>query len=369
MCLMKKWGYIIGAACLAAGAAGCSSTYWAASGYGADDLYAIHDKEEIARRQQAEAVAKKAEAEARRAEWEARIAEAEAAAAQNRYYSYRDESANPYEEVLADTYQSAYARRLRGFESPTYNMPTSYYNFRYGSAFNYVSAYDPAFYNVMVMGDQVWVEPKYITAMFGTWGRPAIYADPWYYGWHAPYYGGWGFSMGSWGWSFGWSWYDPWYRPWWGPSWGHGWGPGWHGHPHWGGGVGRPHRRYASGIVHRADPHTPPSGVRYGSPALRSGGSTSGPSHSSYRNSSGFGVRNSSSQNGGWQQSSPSRGNGNSNSNSSYRNNSNNNSGSNSYNRGGNYNSGSSSRGGSSGYSGGSGSRSSGGSYRNAGGR
>lgn len=374
MCVMKKWGHIIGAACLAIGAAGCSSTYWASAGYAADDLYAVHNKEEIARRKEAEAAARKAEAEARRAEWEARIAEAEAAAAQNRYYSYRNTEINPYEEVLADSYESAYARRLRGFESPTYNMPSSYYDFRYGSAFNYVSAYDPAFYNVMVMGDQVWVEPKYITAMFGTWGRPAVYVDPWYYGWRAPYYGGWSFSMGSWGWSFGWghSWYDPWYRPWWGPSWGHGWGPGYPGHPHYGGGAGRPHRRYAADIVHRADPNTPPSGVRYGSPALRSGSGTSGSSNSSYRNrNSGFGVRNSSNGS-SWQQSTPSRGERSGNSNSSYRNDSGGNTGSNSYNRGGSYHSGSSSRSGSSGYSGsssGSGSRSSGGSYRNAGGR
>ncbi len=368
--MMKKWGHIIVAACFAIGAAGCSSTYWASAGYATDDLYAVHNKEEIARRKEAEAAARKAEAEARRAEWEARIAEAEAAAAQNRYYSYRSAETDPYEEVLADTYQSAYARRLRGFESPTYNMPSSYYNFRYGSAFNYVSAYDPAFYNVMVMGDQVWVEPKYITAMFGTWGRPAVYVDPWYYGWNAPYYGGWSFSMGSWGWSFGWghSWYDPWYRPWWG----YGWGPGWPGHPHYGGGAGHPHRRYAADIVHRADPGTPPSGVRYGSPALRSGSAVSGSSHSSYRDrNSGFGVRNSSSNGSGRQQPTSSRGSGNGsgNSNSSYRNNSGGNTGSNSYNRGGSYHSGSSSRSGSSGSSSGSGSRSSGGSYRNAGGR
>ena len=83
--------------------------------------------------------------------------------------------------MLADDYESAYARRLRGFESPTYKMPSSYINARYGSAFNYVSAYDPAFYNIVVMGDQVWVEPKYITSMFGSWGT-VIYADPWYYG-------------------------------------------------------------------------------------------------------------------------------------------------------------------------------------------
>ncbi len=376
-CVMKKWGYIIAAAFLAVGAAGCSSAYFATAGYANDDLYAVHSREEIARRKEAEAAAKKAEAEARRAEWEARIAEAEAAAAQNRYYSQSAVSSNPYEEVLADTYESAYARRLRGFESPTYNMPSSYYNFRYGNAFNYVSAYDPAFYNVMVMGDQVWVEPKYITAMFGTWGRPAIYADPWYYGWSSR--SRWGFSIGSWGWGFGlgYSWYDPWYDPWYAswyhpwyhPWWGPAWGPFRPGHPHWGGGHGHPHRRYAADIVHRADPNTSPSGQRYGGPGQRFGG---GSAASSIRNGGSFGVRNSSGGSNRYTSPSGSGDRYNRGSGSSSRDNSGSSSynrGGNSYNRGGSYNSGSPSRGGSSGFSGGSGSRSSGGSYRNAGGR
>ena len=212
---MKKLKILFGTVILSAGLASCSSAYYASAGYASDDLYAVHDRAEISRRKQAEAEAQRAAAEARRAEWEARIAEAKAAAAENSYYEYRSADANPYESVLADDYESAYARRLRGFESPTYKMPSSYINARYGSAFNYVSAYDPAFYNIVVMGDQVWVEPKYITSMFGSWGT-VIYSDPWYYGWNRP----WGpsFSFGSWGWSFGWnSWHNPWYGPGWGP--------------------------------------------------------------------------------------------------------------------------------------------------------
>ena len=227
---MKELRLWIAAVVAAAGLASCSSAYYAASGYAGDDLYVQHDRAQIARKQQAEAEAKKAEAEARRAEWEARIAEAQAAAAENDYYEYRSADSNPYQSILADDYESAYARRLRGFESPTYRMPSSYINARYSSAFTYASAYDPAFYNVIVMGDEVWVEPKYITSMFGSWGTSVVLLDPWYYGWSWP----WGpsFSIGSWGWSFGWNawyrpwyagWYSPWYDPWWGPGWG--WGP------------------------------------------------------------------------------------------------------------------------------------------------
>lgn len=271
---MKKSGIIIGALTLTAAIfTGCSSAYFASAGYASDDLYALHDRAQIAREQQAKAEAEKAEAEARRAEWEARIAEAEAAAAQNKYYEY---NSNPYEDVLADTYESAYARRLRGFESPTYRMPSSYYDLRYSNAFTYVSAYDPAFYNIIVMGDQVWVEPKYITSMFGTWGT-VVYADPWYYGWNYP----WGptFSIGSWGWSFGWnSWYNPWYSPWYGP-WGPwysywyrpvwGWGPGWIGHP--GGG---PDHHFRPTIVHRPSFNAPAPGRSYGSAPSRGSSSS-----------------------------------------------------------------------------------------------
>lgn len=387
---MKRSLFLTALVALTSLLSGCSSAYYASAGYAGDDLYAVHDRTQIARRQQAKAEAEKAAAEARKAEWEARIAEAQAAAAENRYYEY---NSNPYQAVLADTYESAYARRLRGFESPTYNMPSSYVNARYGTAFNYVSAYDPAFYNVIVMGDQVWVEPKYITSMFGTWGRPVYYVDPWYYGWRDPWWS-WGpsFSIGSWGWSFGW---NSWHNPWWGPSWSWGWGPGWHGHHHWGPGwapgwgPGHGHGPgwRPSNIVHRPDPFTSPSGRRYGATSGSRYGSSYGQSGApstlrgtGNRNSGSFGVRNSPSG-GSRYQGGASRSDGRNNrtgtSGSSYRD-----TGGNTYNRGGSsydsgssrgssYNSGSSSRGGSFGGSsgGGSGTRSSGGSYRNSGGR
>lgn len=228
---MKKWNILSGVVLLTVVSAGCSSAYRSSAGYAVDDLYVTHDKTEIARRQQQEAEARKAEADARRAEWEARIAEAQAAAAENAYNGTLASDSYSYSSVLADTYESAYARRLRGFESLSYRMPSSYYNFRYGDAFTYVSAYDPAFYNIVVSGDQVWVEPKYISSMFGTWGA-TVYTGGWYGGWHA----GWGFGPSWWGYpAFGWNWgfaYHPWHDPWYRPGWRPGWGPGWHGH--WG---------------------------------------------------------------------------------------------------------------------------------------
>ena len=60
---MKELRLWIAAVVAAAGLASCSSAYYAASGYAGDDLYVQHDRAQIARKQQAEAEAKKAEAE------------------------------------------------------------------------------------------------------------------------------------------------------------------------------------------------------------------------------------------------------------------------------------------------------------------
>lgn len=292
---MKKPIILLTLTLCAAALAGCSKGYYVRADYGNDDLYALHDKTQIARKQQAKAEAARAEAEARKAEWEARIAEAEARAAEEEALAIerasRSYGSDSYRSVLADDYESAYARRLRGFESSSYRMPSSYYNYRYGSAFHYVSAYDPAFYNVIVMGDQVWVEPKYITSMFGSWGRPVTYLDPWYYGWN---YGP-SFSIGSWGWSVGfhgWNpWYNHWYNPWWDYGWGHhhwgpAWGPGWGhpGHPSW---SHRPPHNYRGDAGGRG-------GSRY-SPGMRDGYNSRGSSGGSRTNLSGGSRRNGSS--------------------------------------------------------------------------
>ena len=247
---MKNIKMILFAATVALAASGCSSTFYSASSNAYDDLYAIHDRQAIAERQKAEAEARRAEAEARRAEaeaqqaeWRAQLAELGVELAQNNTRTDSDgviivdgdsySSGNVYDSFLADSYESAYARRLRGFKSLTYNMPSSYFDLRYGNSRFYVSAYDPSFYNVMVSGSQVWVEPKYITSMFGTWGATnatMLIHSPWYYGWSAGfydpfYYSSWGFPHYSW---YDWNWnicYGGWgtnlwwgwggvYRPW-----------------------------------------------------------------------------------------------------------------------------------------------------------
>ena len=204
-------------------ATSCSTGFYSSSGNGFDDLYATHDRVAIAARQKAEAEARKAEAEARQAEYAAQLAELQAmvAEAEQKAATRTDSdgviivdegtSYNSYNNYIADDYESAYARRLLGFRSSTYRMPSSYYDLRYGTASHYVTAYDPAFYNVMVSGSQVWVEPKYITSMFGTWGAVNVTMavnSPWYFGFgtgfYDPwYYSSWGFPRYSW---YDWNW-------------------------------------------------------------------------------------------------------------------------------------------------------------------
>lgn len=258
---MKTLRMILFSAVAAATMVGCSSAFYASSAY--DDMYYTHSGDAIAQKQVAEAEARKAEAEARRAEalakqeeWKAQAAlyEAEAqraaasagasAAASQRVdsdgiiivdddYYYDD---NPYSGVVANTYESAYARRLRGFSSGSYRMPSSYYSLRYGNQITYATAYDPAFYNIMVSGDEVWVEPKFITSMFGTWGAVSVTASI-----YAPWYSGWSIS------------FDPWYYSWMGYpryswydwNWNVCYGGGWYSNLWWGwGGYYRPWRPY-----------------------------------------------------------------------------------------------------------------------------
>lgn len=181
--------------------------------------------------------------------------------------------------VVATDYDTAMQNRINGMSSSTYQKPASYYELQYSDTYKYAKTYDPEYYNVMVSGDQVWVEPKYITSMFGTWGAAVVIeVHHWYYGWDDPYYyywwgyphyswvdWYWGFSYDPfWGWGFSWGWGWPGWRPYgpWGP---HPWGPRpWGPRPYYppGGHIPGP-RPACPGYVH----HTP----AYVSPSQRGG--------------------------------------------------------------------------------------------------
>ena len=258
---------------------GCSPTLYSLGGYGySDDMYVVHDRAAISRIHKAEAEAERLEQEARKAQYERALSELGV---------YEDEASLSYAGVLADSYESAYARRLRGFQSPTYRMPSSYYELRYSPEFTYVTAYDPMSYNIIVMGDEVWVEPKYITSMFGVWGAPSISMTMGYGGWWSGY-NGWYYGYNPYW--YGSPYFSPYYSYWYGypyyyPYYPHYWGPIWAPHPHPGGGhhpsrPSHPHypnyrptgdggyrgkvtgsdgHNYRPGGVRRSSPYTPPS--------------------------------------------------------------------------------------------------------------
>ncbi len=233
---MREVLRIILVVAVAAAMQSCSSMM--SLSYGSGDLYQTDNRERIVAAAEAHA--------ARMSQLEAE-AQAFAAAAAEQGADY---NAVNYNTIVADDYESAYARRLNGFQSPSYKMPSSYYSMSAQEAMYYASAYDPSFYNVMVSGDQVWVEPKYITSMFGSWGATNLterrYNAPWLYGWsyrYDPYYYiWWGYPHYSW---YDWNWtlcYSPFYFGWyWGPGY-YPYGPGFYpGYPpHYHGGGHRP---------------------------------------------------------------------------------------------------------------------------------
>ena len=93
-------------------------------------------------------------------------------------------SQNPFDEVLVDNMGEAWDRRREGVANPWYRIG-GFYTVRNSDAFWYASAYDPAFYSVIVMGDDVWVEPNYIAASFGY--RNSLWRNSWYSGFGYPY--------------------------------------------------------------------------------------------------------------------------------------------------------------------------------------
>jgi len=101
-----------------------------------------------------------------------------------------DSIVNPYEEILVDNYRDSYERRLRGYSNPWYGVSNGSY-VTFSDNMWYASAYDPAFYNIVVMGDDIWVEPNYISASFG---YRNVYPSTYYYSsWY-----NWGFGYNNW---------------------------------------------------------------------------------------------------------------------------------------------------------------------------
>lgn len=142
---------------------------------------------------------------------------------------------------LITSYDEALQRRLDAYQNYK-EMDDSYWQLMENYNKMLTNKYDQDLYNVITFGNEMWVEPRYISALFdgsdpaaGVLGKELLVSQPksnvtinvgvnlspW--GWNDP----WDYS---WGWGSRWNYYSYWNRPYWGSSWG--WGPSWG----WGGG-------------------------------------------------------------------------------------------------------------------------------------
>lgn len=128
-----------------------------------------------------------------------------------------DKTGNPYQDIVVDSYDEAYQKRLEAKQSGTYGITNNYFVLN-SSDYWYASAYlnDP-FYNVIIVGDQVWVEPRWLSTSFGFFPRPyySYYGYYGYYGYYDPYY------------------YDPFYYSYYRPYYYNYYRPYYYGHPYY----------------------------------------------------------------------------------------------------------------------------------------
>lgn len=129
-----------------------------------------------------------------------------------------------FDRVLVDDYQTAYKKRQEAMRSPSYGMG-DYYSVKYSDDYFYASAYDPSFYNIIILGNDVWVEPHYLTSHFGVgWRYNRFYNYPYssfhnYFGYNSfhPYYGSpfssYGFGFYNYGYYGGYYGYNSFYSP------------------------------------------------------------------------------------------------------------------------------------------------------------
>ena len=138
----------------------------------------------------------------------------------------KDQSSNPYDEILVDDPIEAQNRREKAQTDPRYGFRNNYRVF-FSDDYWLASTYDPMFYNVVVMGDDVWVEPKWMSPSFrygynygNYFGSPYSswsfgfnnypYYNHGYYGYHSPFspynygYGyGYGYGYNYYGYGYG----------------------------------------------------------------------------------------------------------------------------------------------------------------------
>ena len=161
-----------------------------------DDLYYTPDKDQNVQ------IAKEFEKD-----YENAIADDEKSVKQLDTVADLKKSTNPYEEILVDDPVEAQKRRNKAMRDPSYGI-TNYYDFRFSDAYQLASSFDPMFYNTVIMGNSVWVEPAWMSSRYGY--NYGFYNAPYnsfrfgfntypyssMYSFH-PYHYGYGYSYGS----------------------------------------------------------------------------------------------------------------------------------------------------------------------------
>lgn len=206
---------------------GCSSAFFlSSSGTGADDVYYNPNKDYSVTNAQPE-INPVNSSDPRIAELQKKMNTSMAAAVADTTVAsdttnVEQKDENPFNAILASSYQDAQRRRDEAQADPA----MSYSDLQ--DALWYASAYDPAFYNVIIYGSHVWVEPKYMSpgwyypnprlSFYGGFGYP-YYSSNVYFGFgYSPFdYGFYPFTYG-----LGLSLYNPYYS--WN-SWGYGYYP------------------------------------------------------------------------------------------------------------------------------------------------
>lgn len=166
--------------------------------------------------------------------------------------TYNSDSESVSEKELITSYDEALQRRIVAMRNSNYEQPESYWQLMDQYQAMLEKKYDQNLYNIVLVGDQMWVEPQWLTSLFDGSDPAAgvirynkeirenfstsqvivpaeskvtinINIDPWDWSgpyWNRPYYG-----------------WNDWYSPFWGSSWywgshHHRWG--WY-DPFWGG--------------------------------------------------------------------------------------------------------------------------------------
>ncbi|MFI3258839.1 MAG: hypothetical protein R3Y16_01950 [Rikenellaceae bacterium] len=166
--------------------------------YSDDDLYATHNRETIKADQVQKAYNRQMLMENRMEQW------AQILGIEVDVLARRDES-----------YNTPYGEKLRALAGDEYELPASYYEYKYQAALEELSEYDPYYYTAEfdIDGD-IRISPKYISAIYGVWNAYGYRDYSWSYGYpHWNHYWTWGYPYNSW---MSWNYSFGYYNPWWG---------------------------------------------------------------------------------------------------------------------------------------------------------